>query len=121
MTVRTSFIVTGVVALAAVTGTVTAIAAHPAPAGPTPVPRAWGWLVARQPSTFAYVPDALDQGNSGGHTNRVEHEATLGTYDAYFDEISRRPPITPLPPATAMSPPAQGRSRSIARRRGPTT
>jgi hypothetical protein len=55
-------------------------------AGPAPVPRSWGWLVARQPSTLAYVPASADQGNSGGHIDRVER-IQLGNYYAIFNGI----------------------------------
>jgi len=63
----------------------TTAAAPDAPV-PSAASNAWGWLVARQPSTFAYVPAPPDQGNSGGNGDRVER-VQLGDYYAIFDRI----------------------------------
>jgi hypothetical protein len=47
---------------------------------------AWGWVVARQPSTTQYTPAAKDQGNSGGGTNTV-HRASVGDYTVLFGDL----------------------------------
>ncbi|CAN5572491.1 hypothetical protein BH23CHL8_BH23CHL8_01770 [soil metagenome] len=68
---------------------------------PSAVPNAWGWLVARKPSTFAYVPGPRDQGNSGGHTDRVQR-TRIGLYEAYFNQIGNG--FYPIGVVTAISP-----------------
>lgn len=98
---RISLVVAVMAGLILVSGSGGVIAAEPTPAVDAPVPRAWGWLVARRPSTFAYVPSALDQGNSGGQTNRVERDLTVGYYDVFFDEIGNG--FYPIGVVTALS------------------
>jgi hypothetical protein len=70
------------------------------PVRPSAVPNAWGWLVARKPSMPAYVPGPRDQGNSGGHIDRVER-ASLGLYEVYFNEIGNG--FYPIGVVTAIS------------------
>jgi hypothetical protein len=75
-------------------------AVSPDAPGPSAVSNAWGWLVARQPSTFAYVPAPRDQGNSGGYGDRVER-AQLGNYHVFFDRIGNG--FYPIGMVTALS------------------
>jgi hypothetical protein len=77
-----------------------ATAVSPDAHGPSAVSNAWGWLVARQPSTFAYVPARIDQGNSGGYGDRVER-VQLGDYYAIFDRIGNG--FYPIGMVTALS------------------
>ena len=68
---------------------------------PSAVPNAWGWLVAQKPATFAYVPGSRDQGNSGGHIDRVERLGP-GNYKAIFNQIGNG--FYPIGVVTAISP-----------------
>ena len=94
---RSVGILVAALALAAVSSGWSAAAAA---VRPSAVPNAWGWLVARNPATFAYVPGSRDQGNSGGHTDRIIRQQ-VGLYEAYFNEIGNG--FYPIGVVTAIS------------------